>query len=539
MAKASAETMKTKQLPDEDKRYREMIENLQEGVWELDENFNTVFVNPRMAEMMGYSREEMIGRNAYSFIAARHQKRARRYLKRQVQGIREQFDFEFVRKDGTTLYVRMEAGPVYNNDKKISGVFASFMDISRRKKAEGELVKSRRNFAIVFQANPAATVISTLEEGRYIDVNKSFLDLIGYERKEMIGRTATELKVWDRPDLRAELVARLRKEGSLRNELILLRTKDRQLKYILWSAEVIEVYGDAAMLSLFYDITAQRKNEEVLREFSAYVRSLIEASIDPLISVSPERKITDVNRATEQFLGVGRESLVGSDFARYFTHPEKAGTMLNGVFHTGFAKNFPLQMRHKSGKPSDVLINASVYRDGTGKVQGVFAAARDIEDQKKAMKTLQKRDRELSIKSKNLQELNSALKVLIKHREDDKKELESKVLMNVKKLVMPYLEKLKTISADPEQKAYLEIVDTHLQDIISPFLHTLTSNHLGLTPREIQVVTMIREDKSTKEIAAAMNVSTRAVEFHRNRIRRKFQLAGKKVNLKSYLTRLG
>jgi PAS domain S-box-containing protein len=537
MGKASAENMKTKQ-PGGDKRYRDMVENLQEGIWELDENFNTVFVNPRMAEMMGYPIGEMIGKNAYSFIAAPNQKRARRYLKRQMQGIREQFDFEFVKKDGTPLYARMEAGPVYDRNNNIRGVFASFMDISRRKKAEEELVKSRRNFSIAFQTNPAPTVISTLEEGRYIDVNKSFLDLIGYERKEMIGRTAHELKVWDRDGQRTELVARLKKGGSLRNELILLRTKDGQLKHINWSAEVIEVDGKAALLSLFYDITAQRKNEEVLKEFSAYTRSLIEASIDPLISVSPERRITDVNRATEQFLGVGRESLVGSDFARCFTHPEKAGTMLNDVLYSGFVKNFPLQMRHKSGRASDVLINASVYRDGSGKVQGVLAAARDIEDQKRAMKTLQKRDRELSIKSKNLQELNSALRVLIKHREYDKKELESKVLMNVKKLVLPYLEKLKTISFDPEQKAYLDIMDTHLQDIISPFLHTLTSNHLGLTPREIQVVTMIREDKSTKEIAAAMNISTRAVEFHRNSIRRKFQLAGKKVNLKSYLTRL-
>lgn len=525
-------------MPDRDQRYRELVENLQEGIWELDENFNTVFVNPRMAQMLGYPIEEMIGKNVYSFISGPNQKRGHRYLSRQIQGIREQFDFEFVKKNGTALHVRMEAGPVYNKDGKIRGVFASFMDISRRKKAEDELKKSRRNFSLAFQSNPAPIVISTLKEGRYIDVNKSWLDLIGYERSDLIGRTTHDLKIWDR-SRRVELMAKLKKEGAIKNELIQLRTKNGKSKQILWSAEVIEMSGEKVMLSMFYDVTTQKRDEEVLREFSAYVRSLIEASIDPLMSISPERKITDVNRATEQFLGISRESLIGTDFAHYFSSPEQAELLHNQVLLNDFVKNCPLQMRHESGRTSDVLFNASVYKDSAGNVQGIFAAARDIEDQKKVLKALEKRDRELSLKSKNLQELNSALKVLLKHREDDRKELESKVLMNVKKLVLPYVGKLKGISTDPGQKGYLDILEAHLQDIISPFLHTLTSSHLGLTPKEIEVVTMIKEGKSTKDISNALNVTVRAVEFHRNSIRKKFQLSGKKVNLKSYLTRLG
>lgn len=526
----------TLKIPDDNWKYRELVETLQEGIWEVDLNAITVFVNPRMAEMLGYSVQEMIGRDLYSFIDGADLKRARMLLNRRRQGIKEQLDFEFVKKDGTKLYAILEASPRFDCNGRIMGSFASIMDISRRKKAEDELEKSRRNFSKAFQSNPAPTAITTLKEGRFIDVNKSWLDLLGFNRKEVIGRTTLELKLWDGTGRRAELVAKLNKAGALKNELIRVGTKDRKLKDILWSAELIDLDGEEVILSLFYDVTAQKKGEEVLRDFSAYVRSLIEASIDPLMSISPERKITDVNRATEQFLGIGRESLIGTDFTKYFTHPELAEMLHNQVLLTGFVKNSPLKMRHESGKSGDVLFNASVYRDASNKVQGIFAAARDIEDQKKA---LQKRDRELSVKSKNLQELNSALKVLLKHREDDKKELESKVLMNVKKLVLPYIRKLKEISFEPEQKAYLDILETHLQDIISPFLHTLTSNHLGLTPREVQVVTMIREDKSTKEISNALNISTRAVEFHRNSIRKKFHLSGKRINLKSYVTRLG
>lgn len=539
MNKGKSGARKTRKWHDENRRYRELVENLQEGIWELDKNDNTVFVNPRMAELLGYSTEEMIGKNVYDFIDIAHVKRTRKLLNRRKLGIKEQFDFEFLKKNGTTLLARLEAGPLYDRNGRYRGSIASVMDISRRKKAEDELKKSRRNFSIAFQSNPAPTVISTLKYGRYIDVNKSWLDLLGFERKEMIGRTTRELNIWDRADQRDQLLARLKKEGSIRNELIHIKTRNGKIKDILWSAEVIEMDGEEAVLSLFYDITAQKKNEEAVREFAAYVRGLIDASLDPVMSISPDGKITDANRVTEKLLGFSRKSLIGTDFAPYFTNPDRAGMLLHEVLQAGFVKNYPLQMRHKTGRITEVLFNASVYKDLSGKVRGVFALARDMEDQKKALKELHRKDRELAFKSKNLQEINSALKILVKHREDDKKELEGKVLMNVKKLVLPYVEKLKRVCFLPEQRAYLDILESHLQDIISPFLHTLTSSHLGLTPREIQVVTMIREDKSTKEISDALNVSTRAVEFHRNRIRKKFQLSGKKVNLKSYLLRLG
>ncbi|MDO8578188.1 MAG: PAS domain S-box protein, partial [Dehalococcoidales bacterium] len=115
-----------------------------------------------------------------------------------------------------------------------------------------------------------------------------------------------------------------------------------------------------------------------------YARSLIEASLDPLVTISPDGKITDVNEATIKVTGVYRDKLIGTDFANYFTEPEKAREGYQQVWAKGYVTDYPLTIRHRDGKQTDVLYNASVYRDVNDNVIGVFAAARDITALRKA-----------------------------------------------------------------------------------------------------------------------------------------------------------
>ncbi len=117
---------------------------------------------------------------------------------------------------------------------------------------------------------------------------------------------------------------------------------------------------------------------------SQYARSLIEASLDPLVTISPEGKITDVNEATIKVTGVPRERLVGTDFSDYFTEPQKAREGYQQVFAKGSVTDYPLTIRHRDRRLTEVLYNASVYKDARGEVLGVFAAARDVTAQKRA-----------------------------------------------------------------------------------------------------------------------------------------------------------
>jgi PAS domain S-box-containing protein len=125
------------------------------------------------------------------------------------------------------------------------------------------------------------------------------------------------------------------------------------------------------------DVTEQK-------QASQYARSLIEASLDPLVTISPEGKITDVNEATIKVTGVPRETLIGADFSDYFTEPQKAREGYQQVFSKGFVTDYPLTIRHRNRSQTDVLYNASVYKDVRGNVLGVFAAARDVTAQKTA-----------------------------------------------------------------------------------------------------------------------------------------------------------
>ncbi len=131
-------------------------------------------------------------------------------------------------------------------------------------------------------------------------------------------------------------------------------------------------------------VSAVARDVTEQKQASQYARSLIEASLDPLVIISPEGKITDANEATFKVTGVDREALVGADFFDSFTEPEKARETYKQVFEKGNVADYPLTIRHKDGRLTDVLFNASVYKDASGNVLGVSAVARDVTEQKKA-----------------------------------------------------------------------------------------------------------------------------------------------------------
>ncbi|BBO79582.1 hypothetical protein DSCO28_01480 [Desulfosarcina ovata subsp. sediminis] len=159
----------------------------------------------------------------------------------------------------------------------------------------------------------------------------------------------------------------------------------------------------------------------------------------------------------------------------------------------------------------------------------------DITDQMRSNEALAAKGRELETRTDNLYEVNTALKVLLKKRDEDRKALEDKVLYNVKALIRPYVQKMKRSGLDTRQKAYLEIIESNLDEIVSPLSRKLSFDYLGFTPTEIKVATMVKQGKKAKEIARLLNISIRTVEGYRYAIRERLGIKGKKVNLRTYL----
>jgi len=151
---------------------------------------------------------------------------------------------------------------------------------------------------------------------------------------------------------------------------------------------------------------------------------------------------------------------------------------------------------------------------------------------------VQERTEELKTRTMNLEDTNAALKTILKKREDDKNELEEKVLLNVKRMVQPYLEKLKATKLDSSQQTFAEIVEMSLEEIITPFGHTLSTKYVNLTPKEVQIANLIKQGRSTKEIAEIFELSKRTIDAHRNHIRRKLGLKKRGGNLRTHLLTL-
>ena len=171
---------------------------------------------------------------------------------------------------------------------------------------------------------------------------------------------------------------------------------------------------------------------------------------------------------------------------------------------------------------------------GPGPIR-VVVSHEEITALKLTEEALKKSQEELFDQKQSLEETNIALKVLLKQREQDKLELEKKVLTNVKDLVLPYVEKLKNSRLKPKDKTLVEIVETHLNDVISPLLQSFANAKILLTPQEMQVAGLVKDGKTSKEIADILNISETTVNFHRKNLRVKFGLTNQRTNLRSYL----
>lgn len=162
----------------------------------------------------------------------------------------------------------------------------------------------------------------------------------------------------------------------------------------------------------------------------------------------------------------------------------------------------------------------------------------EIEEKKKIGRMLRKREKELRVKSRNLEEYNAALKVLLNRLQEEKTEFEERIIINAKETIIPYLEKIKGQLSGSHHADYLEIAETNLNNLLSPFMRNISNRHLNLTPTETRITGLIKDGKTTKEIAALMNLSPGTVDFHRDNIRRKLGIKNQKINLRTYLLSL-
>ncbi|MES2285488.1 MAG: PAS domain S-box protein [Bacteroidota bacterium] len=233
---------------------------------------------------------------------------------------------------------------------------------------------SQYSLSLIEASRDPLVTIST--EGKITDMNQATVNITGLTREKLTGTDFFDY--FTEPQKAREVYQEVFAKGSVADSPLTLRHKDGKLTDVLFNGSV---YKDdkgnvLGVVIVARDVTAQKL-------LSKYSLSLIEASLDPLVTISTEGKITDMNEATANITGMSRDQLTGTDFFDYFTEPQEAREVYLGVFAEGSVADSPLTLRHKDGKLTDVLFNGSVYKDDRGNVLGAVVVARDITEQKR------------------------------------------------------------------------------------------------------------------------------------------------------------
>jgi len=351
--------------------------------------------NAAAEQMYGFSAEQAIGQSILLVVPPDCQDEIPYVLERVKRGESvEHYETKRMDKSGEEIYVSVTVSPIRNASGEIVGASTVARDITDRKRAEEALRRASDYYRRLIEASldPLVTISA---EGKITDVNGGTERVTGYSRDELIGTDFADY--FTDPSRARAGYQQVFRNGLIKDYELEIRHRDGRLTPVMYNASV---YRDDAgkiigLLAAARDISDRRQAERALRAASAYNRSLIEASLDPLVTISAEGKITDVNRGTERVTGYSRSELIGTDFADYFTDPEKARVGYQQVFRDGLVKDYELEIRHRRGGLTPVTYNASLYRDESGKITGVFAAARDVSARKKAEEALAKRNRDI------------------------------------------------------------------------------------------------------------------------------------------------
>ena len=425
------------------------------------------------------------------------------------------------------------------------------LEIKERKRAEATLRESEARFR-KFAEEASHEGIIFQEGGKIIDVNETFARMSGYSREELIGMNALNLVA---PEFRSVVKAHLERDFEEDYEIVACR-KDGTLVPVEMHVKLIPYLGRMMRVGAVRDITERKKSEEAL--LAAHQRSsdIIDFLPDATFVVDREGTVIAWNRAMEAMSGVKKEDILGKgDHAHaiaLYGHPRAMmadlllhndARMKSSYAHLERKGNTFFGEAHvpsiHGGKGGHVWGMASLLFDRRGDIVGAIESIRDITDRKEMESALRQRERELEVKSHDLEETNTALRVLLKRREEDQKEYGANVLSNIRELVFPYLEKLRDSRLDESQKTYVDILESHLQEIAAPFFRSLSSEFVHLSPMELQIASLIKAGKRNKEISEILGVSLSTILTHRYHLRTKLGVRNKQVNLVSHLKSIG
>jgi len=556
------------------------LDNINDGVYLLDDKGYFLYVNRVIEQRSGIPSDKFVGLHFLDVVSPKDHERVKMNFEKVMRGEEVPlYELEYNTAAGVPLVVEVNSRPVHKGNEVI-GLLGISRDITDRRRAEEGLktaydgleqrVKERTKELL--KANRALTkeiedrermgkqlresqehlrslmesasnfVVFRLARDRkspygfkVIFVSPSITDILGVS-------DPTKFEIWlenmDPNDLKKVIEARAQagKTGKFNETIRIHHPQKKEWRWIQTiSTGVPGQKGQPSYVNgIMIDVTERRKANEAVREQTLRNELILQTAMDGFFMLDMKGRILKINHAASRILGYTHKVLESMGIGDI----EAEEVSRTSARHFGLVKRkgssrFETKYRRKDGAFLDVEVTTTFLDLGHEKF--FFSFFHDITKRNQTYFALREREDEIRTKSSAIEEVNTALKVLLRARDNEKKELEARVVFNLDRMVTPFVERLKGTGLSGKQKAYMSVIETNLAELVSPFSSMLSINYSSLTPSEIRIANLIKEGRSTKEIALLLNLSPRTVESHRDGIRRKLGIKSRKANLRTRL----
>jgi len=398
-----------------------------------------------------------------------------------------------------------------------------------------DLIESHRKLQAIFNASPVAIFALNLE-GKVIMWSTAAERIFGWRADEVLGRFNPLTPEGVRDEFWKAFSKVIHGKGYLRQEVIRLTKAGALMNVSVSAAPLRNSEGDIiGGMGLIEDITEQVKTNEALQESENRYRTLLGTMNDGFTVQNKKGEITYANDRFIEMIGYSRDEVVGNLWLNFLDETNRKVVRKQMEYRKkGKSTPYELVFKTKNSNKLYTMVSPQPFFDTKKTLTSSSTVITDITQLKKTQIKLQQREKELKKQQINLEEINSALRVLLKKRDEDKQELEENILSNVGEMIIPTLMKLKK-DLKGNKKKYADMLESNINDIISPFSKRLSFKYLNLTPTELQVANFIKQGMTTKEIADFMNLSPKTIEDHRKNMRKKLGIANAKINLRTHL----